>query len=439
MNKSLIILVATATFLVGCGGGSGDGFAGPQTGTSECSNDGQKSFVLEAMRDIYFWNDLLPTNVDLNQFASPEELLVSLTSVQPLDRFSFIGSAAADAAFFNEGETVAFGFSTTFLSADDVRFVRVFAGSPADNAGIERGQRLLAVDGRTIAEIEAAEGLGEAFGPSETGVQRTLRIQLPDNSEFDAVLTKAVFTIDPVPQVRTYTINGTTFGYIELSTFISTAQAPLEAALSDFNQAGINDLILDLRYNGGGLVSIANLLGDLLGGRVAQGRVFSETLFNDGNIDENVTEFFDLLNQSMNLSRLVVITTGGTASASELVINSMEPEVQVQLVGSDTFGKPVGQVGIVFCEKILRPTAFETVNNLGEGRYFDGLPVDCPAADDVFSEVGSQQDPSTAAALALLSTGACPPAPAQAKAVQEIAPFTPPRARTTAQAEAYIY
>jgi hypothetical protein len=117
----------------------------------------------------------------------------------------------------------------------------------------------------------------------------------------------------------------------------------------------------------------------------------------------------------MNLSRLVVIATSGTASASELVINSMETHVDVTIVGDTTFGKPVGQVGALFCDKILRATAFETLNSLNEGGYFNGLPVDCPAADDITEDVGLATDPNLITALTYLETGACPAAPAMLK------------------------
>ncbi len=100
MRKMLYMLAAMTLALPACGGGS-DGV--PQTGTAVCTNDAQMQFVLGAMRDIYFWYDLLPANVDLSQYASPEELLAFLISFQPLDSFSFINSAEADAQFFGEG------------------------------------------------------------------------------------------------------------------------------------------------------------------------------------------------------------------------------------------------------------------------------------------------------------------------------------------------
>ena len=114
----------------------------------------------------------------------------------------------------------------------------------------------------------------------------------------------------------------------------------------------------------------------------------------------------------MSLSRLVVVTSDRTASASELVINGMEPHVEVTVVGDRTFGKPVGQIGLSFCGAVLRLTAFQTVNADGFGDYFDGLPADCPVTDDLTVPVGDAADPNVAAALAYLATGACPPAPA---------------------------
>jgi len=136
--------------------------------------------------------------------------------------------------------------------------------------------------------------------------------------------------------------------------------------------------------------------------------VFSKTLYNDNNSSFNSIRRFQQLTNSLNLSRLVIVGSRRTASASELVTNSMEPHVEVTIVGDTTFGKPVGQVGLEFCEKILRPTSFETVNVLDEGGYFDGLPVDCSAADDLTSAVGADDDPNVVAALSYFANGACP-------------------------------
>ncbi|MCI0516694.1 MAG: S41 family peptidase [Woeseiaceae bacterium] len=376
----------------------------------------QKQFVLDAMRDVYFWNTLLPANVNLASFAGPDDLLAHLISFQPLDQFSYINTAEADSQFFGEGQYLGFGFSFRFVGVDDVRITQVFDSSPAAPAGFARGQRILALDGRSIAEIEAAEGIDTLLD------QETLSFSLrnTDGSEFTVSVTKDVVTIDPLPQWRVIDTPGGSVGYMEFATFVSTADPVFDSIFASFRQAGVTDLILDMRYNGGGLISTTELLGDFLGGGVAGGQVFSRTLFNANNAGANRTALFHQLFNSLNLSRLVVIATESTASASELVINSMEPHVEVTIVGDATFGKPVGQVGIEFCSKILRATAFETVNSLNEGGYFGGLPADCVAADDLAIPVGDDQDPNLITALDYLANGACPvtaiPGPAKALA-----------------------
>lgn len=404
MMRRFLIAMLPCCLLAACGGGSGA--VPPQVGTDECSIDGQKQFVLDQMRDVYYWYDALPAAVDLAAFPTPEALLAHLISFQPLDDFSYIDLAQADAQFFGEGQYQGFGFSTRFEQSDDLRFTRVFESSPANAAGFARGQRILMLNGRTIADIEAAEGIDALF--SLPSLEFTIRRL--DDSEFTVTVAKDLVTIDPVPQHRIIDRpDGTSVGYVELVTFISTADAKLQTVFADFQQAGVVDVIIDLRYNSGGLVSTAELLGDFLGGGVRAGTIFSRTLFNDLNAVFNRDEPFETQPESALLSRLVVIATRQTASASELVTNSMFPHADVSIVGAPTLGKPVGQLGIPFCDKILRPTSFETVNSLNEGQYFDGLPADC-AADDVISiPVGDDADPNLVAALSVLDGGGCPP------------------------------
>jgi C-terminal processing protease CtpA/Prc len=414
MRKPIIIL--SALLVAACS--SSDG-ASDEAPVAACSLEGQKQFVLDNMRAWYFWNDLLPAQVDTSQFATPEDLLAFLTTFSPditpddgidnpVDRFSFINTAAADQAFFGEGKFEGFGFSSRFVAENDLRLSRVFFDSPANLAGLERGQQIIALNGRTIAEIEANEGVNAVFDLSP--LEFTMREI--DGTEFTVEITQDIVTIDPVPQSRIIVDpNGvrTPVGYMELATFISTADAEMDTVFANFRAQGVNDVILDLRYNGGGLVSTSELLGDFLGGDVAENLAYSKTVFNELRAAaNNRTEFFERRGNSMSLVRLVVIASRSTASASELVINGMDPHVEVIIVGDDTFGKPVGQVGLEFCEQILRPTAFQTLNANDFGDYFFGLPVDCAAPDDLDVAVGADNDPNIEAALAYLDTGGCP-------------------------------
>lgn len=418
-----LFLILSASLLAACSSG---GSSSDEPPVAACSLQGQKQFVLDNMRAWYFWNDLLPAQVDTTQFATPEDLLAFLTTFSPdltpedgidnpVDRFSFINTAAADQAFFGEGKFEGFGFSSRFVAENDLRLTRVFFDSPANRGGLARGQRIVALDGRTIAEIQANEGINAVFDlPTLEFTMRPVGGN-PDGSEdFTTTLTQDIVTIDPVPQARVITDpNGVRppVGYMELATFISTADAQMDAVFADFRAQGVNDVILDLRYNGGGLVSTSELLGDFLGGDVAENLVYSKTVFNALRAPANDSiEFFERRANSMSLVRLVVIASRSTASASELVINGMEPHVEVAIVGDDTFGKPVGQVGLEFCEKILRPTAFQTLNANDFGDYFFGLPVDCAAPDDLDVAVGADTDPNIQAALSYLDTGGCPAA-----------------------------
>jgi len=397
------ILMIGIFFVTACGGG-GDGIGGvPQAGN--CTNDAQKQFVLDAMRDWYLWNNLLPTNVDINAYNSPEELLAFLTTVQPLDDFSFINTVEADTQFFGEGKYEGYGFSTRFLAADDLRLARVFVDSPANTAGLARGQRILEMNGRTIAEIEAAEGVGAVFDTSPID----FLMRETNGTEFLVNVAVDIVTIDPIPQSRIIPVTGTPgIGYLEFAQFISTADPEFDTVFSQFRAANVTDVIIDMRFNGGGLVSTAELLGDYLGGSVAQNLIFSNTLFNADRASNNEQEFFELRANSLGLSRLIVIASQGTASASELVTNSMEPHVDVAIVGDRTFGKPVGQIGLEFCGKILRPTAFQTTNADDFGDYFGGLPADCVVTDDLAIPVGVDNDPNVEAALTYFATGGCP-------------------------------
>lgn len=400
--------VLTVLILLGAGACSDSGKSNAlphELGSAACSIDTEKQFVLDAMRDVYYWNDLLPTTVDLAAHATAEDLLEFLISFQPLDDFSYIDLAATDAQFFGEGQYQGFGFSSRFEAPGELRFVRVFDSSPAAAAGFERGQRIVRLNGRTIADIEANEGVDALFAlPS-----LEFTIQQLDGSEDTMPVAQELVTIDPLPQYRIIDLpGGTAVGYLELATFIGTADAVFNDVFAEFRQANVNDVILDLRYNGGGLVSTTELLGNYLGGAVATDPVFSKTLFNSNNSLFNRVAFFQTLTESISLSRLVVIATDRTASASELLTNSMESHVEVSIVGSATLGKPVGQLGIPFCEKILRPTSFETVNADDEGGYFDGLPVDCPVHDDILIPIGDPADPNMVAAQFLLENGSCP-------------------------------
>jgi C-terminal processing protease CtpA/Prc len=420
MRAFLILLVTV--FLTACGDdGDGGGLLPPPT---SCGAEDQKQFVYDAMLGWYLWNDSLPQSVNLSNYATAEDLLDYLVTFRPatdsqgnpIGRFSFITTTEADQQFYGEGRYEGYGFSPVLGAGEtDWQIKRVFEDSPSFRAGMERGQRIIALDGRSIAEIQAAEGTSAVLDAGTAD----FTLQNLDGSEFTVTITEDIVTIDPVPQWGLIDRPGNSpVGYIELSTFIGTANtdpANFTAAFEAFANANVNDVILDLRYNRGGLVSTAELLANYLGGFVAENLLFSSTEYNaDRAAQSNSQTFFSRLGNSLALSRLVVIATReDTASASELVANGLDPHVTVGIVGDRTYGKPVGQVAIDFCEKRLRPTSFQTFNADGFGDYFGGLPADCLADDDLSFAVGDvDNDPNMIAALTWLETGGCPVAAA---------------------------
>jgi len=424
MRYFISFLVLASLAACSSSGSDGDGFVQP----SECSNDGQKQFVLDNLYAWYLWNDLLPANISIADYATPEQLVTQVTqnfgpqkaTGGPLDLFSSVGPLAADQQFFGEGKYEGFGFSWR-IENDEMRFTRVFVDSPANMVGgFERGQTVVSLNGRTIADIRANEGINAVLDNATVDfeVRELNGTVLPPVS-----VTQDIVTIDPVPQARTIDMGAGNppVGYMEFATFISTAHdgvphdgvtnRDFDAVFSSFIAAGVEDVIIDLRYNGGGLVDTANLLGDYLGGFANDGQIFSNTEFNaDRAPANNSIDYFARRGNSIDINRLIVIASRGTASASELVINGLDPFVTggVYIVGDNTFGKPVGQVGIDFCEKILRPTAFKKSNAAGFGDYFDGLPVDCAVADDLNFATGADDDPNIVAALSFVNGAGCP-------------------------------
>ncbi len=429
----LFLVVGPAILVIGCGGGGGDGGTVAAT-PAPCSAEGQTLTVLERMQDIYFWNDepaqqTKYQGIDIADFADADALLDFLRfRPDEFDRgFTFLTTVESETQFFGAGIFVGFGFSFDLLAGDELRIKQVFAGSPAEAAGFTRGFRILEIDGRSIAEIEAAEGLDEVFGPPEPGLSLTFLIEDLNSAQFSTVATKDEVAIDPVPQFRVIATGAKNIGYFEFRTFIDTSNSALLQAFAEFTAQGTTDVIVDLRYNGGGLVSVAEFLTSLLAGPSNVSNVLSRTRFNQANRASDVTSRFSSESNSIDLDSIVFITTEASASASELVINSLEPYFKkFALIGSKTFGKPVGQVASDFCEQRLRAVAFETVNVNDEGQYFDGLPVDCNAADDLNFAIGDPAEASLAAAITYVSTGACPTIQSASTKASELQSFETP-------------
>ncbi len=450
MIRHAVLLTTLTLLLAACGGGDGGGSAPPPVGgtgggggggaATGCTSLQERQFVLNEMRTKYLYNDLLPEGATASSRPTAQELLSFLVEPARVQRkrgarFSFLTTIAEDNAFIQSGAFAGFGFGSR-PEGGGMRITFVIQGSPAEMAGFARGQVILTINGQAVTN---STELQQAAGPPDVGLERTFRIRRLDGSEFEVTVAKAEVDTVPIPTHAVFEQPGTPgIAYIDFRAFIRTADTALNTLFADFRAQGITDYIIDLRYNGGGLVSTAELFGDLLGGLAAEAEIYYQIRFNPARAALNEEYRFEPLPQTVLPARIVFITSRGSASASELLLNGLEPHLEVAMVGDRTFGKPVGQEGFdsTACGLRLRPISFDIANADGRADYFGGLPVDgspvlCSAADDLDFALGDPDEASLRTALDYLATGACPPltlsapAMAPARALEEVPAWLP--------------
>jgi carboxyl-terminal processing protease len=378
-----------------------------QNPPSSCTTTSQNLWVRDQLNTFYYWYQNLTPGVNPASFTSPEAYLEAVR-YRPIDNYySFITSAAASDAFYSDSQVIKYGF-TQLVGTNDILVLQVWPESGAAEAGLARGDRIISVNGTSIAAHVANGTLTNAFGPDVVGQQATIVFDKPTGERKSAQMTKRVVTIPTVSVTRVFEVDGRRVGYVMFNNFVQPSTAALNDAFAALKTAGATELVLDLRYNGGGLVDVAQHLASLIGGGRTDGQVAFNYVHNDkiGPVYNKVTRFTNPSN-ALNLQRLVAITTRSSASASELVLNALRPFIPVTIVGDTTYGKPVGQYGLRFCDKILYPVAFSIKNANLEGDYFDGLPADCPAPDDATHQLGDAEEGSLAEALTVIRTGAC--------------------------------
>ncbi len=435
--------LSVLALLSACGGGGGGGSPTPSpisapppaptpsptpAPSAGCSLLERQNWAAAQLREFYLFPETLPANLSPAGFNTVQDYVDALTATaraQRRDRFfTFVTSIREENAFFQSGQTAGFGIRlSTDAAARRVFIAEAFEGAPALLQGIDRGTEILAVGTseanlRPTADIVAAEGgISNALGPSTAGTTRVLRVQDASGIR-NVTVTKAEFEIPPVSNrygARIIDDGGRRVGYLNLRTFIDTADPALRQAFAGFRSAGITEVIVDFRYNGCGLVSIAELMGDLLGGNRTRQEVFSFTTFRPEKSQFNETRFVEPQPQSISSMKLAFIATNGTASASELVINAFIPYLRANagLIGGNTFGKPVGQIALdrSQCDDRLRVVAFATQNANRQGDYFDGLAskveASCQAPDDFSRQLGDPTEGSVRTALDYLAGRPC--------------------------------
>jgi carboxyl-terminal processing protease len=417
----------------------------PDTGVAFPDRSGttadEKRWVRGWIDETYLWFDEVPTTLASKDYATPIAWFNVLKTPQltasgrAKDRFHFTQGTAAYRSLSQGGVDVGYGLELAFLSASPPRDVRVAytePNSPAAQAGIVRGTRVLEIDGIDVANGSDTTTLNAGLVPAGEGEAHSFRLRAPDGTERTLALAAARVTRFPVQNVKTIATASGPVGYMQFNDHLATAEAALIAAVNQLQGAGVVDLVIDMRYNGGGLLDVASELASMVSSAGATtGAVFERLVFNSKNpfrlapaqatLPFHVTSrgFSTPAGQALprlGLSRITVLAGPDTCSASESVINSLRGVgIAVNLIGGATCGKPYGFLPQDNCGTTYFAIQFQGVNHQGFGDYGDGFAPTCAVADDFDHALGDPAEARLAAALTFRSSGACP-APASSKA-----------------------
>jgi carboxyl-terminal processing protease len=373
-----------------------------------------KDSVVLVSRDVYLWNAQIPASFNAASYTDPAAVMQAIRAysiepgfTEPVDRFSF-------AIKKNEWDNLStgveedFGMSVFFNSPGDLRVKYAEQASPSGLVGIQRGWQILKINGSTDIDTSTASInriVDAVFNSSNT----SFTFKKPDGTTTDITLSAATYQTHPVFADSVYVINNNKVGYLALNSFLGDTTEmynEFNTIFNSFQQKNINSLIIDLRYNGGGYVSMAEKLADYLVPDKGNGQTMYTQTFNSKYSNYNETATFHKLN-SLNLNKIFFIVSDNTASASELLINALKPFLSETLVGpaTHTYGKPVGFFPIPVGDWYAFPVSFKTVNKDGNGDYFNGFTIDHSVKDGVDKNWGDREESCLKTILDYFQTG----------------------------------
>jgi C-terminal processing protease CtpA/Prc len=433
-----------------------------------CTYPEARQEMFNLMRNYYYFNDESEQqakydDITLEDHSSLNGMLGELRWMpETRDRGFTYWLTEQQTRMIFDAESYIFGFRLIFIVDQNgdvvhIELLDVHQGSPAADAGFQRGDKILSMNGKALAGMTISQ-INTEFGPNEDGYEVTFELEKISGARSTHVVAKRLVQIPVVPaeHVSVFDTDKGKVGYLHFRTFFGDAAERLLDEFSRFNAQGVRHLIIDLRYNGGGSVPIAHALATLVGGpelfesntrTLMVEQVHNMLLASFG---WNEKTYFDcrifggeLMGKCQNegalrdLENVVFITSRGSASASELVISALQPYENVTLVGERTYGKPVGQYLFPACEDQsgvpqirFLPVSFATVNADGLADYYEGFPVECEVPDDRSHQLGDAQEGRIAEALRFIETGSCE-APASARiararsAVEAVPPQDP--------------
>jgi len=376
--------------LVACGGG----------GSNQEDNTfsfAEKSFVHNLFTTEYLWYDEVTSNIDYDIYETPNELIDGLKVSQ--DKWSFSATKQQYEDYINQ-KTAGFGFR--YIDGFNVILVRINA--PAYKK-LFRGDKILEVNG----EIATSDNIAKA---SENLNVESLFKVLRGTDEIDVAITPKEYTFK-VTSGKTIIQNGKKIGYLSYDSFTSTSVNEFETQFSKFKKDNITDIIVDLRYNGGGSVDVASILIENFTNRHAGEKQFYLD-WNENYKYNNSSYYFsdEVESNDLNMKRVIFLVTRDTASASELVISALKPylgNTNVVTIGDTTHGKPVGMQGRSYSNNYYFLINFFVKNSSNETTSLNGIKATCRAEDDISHLRGDINETLLKTALAYINNNySCP-------------------------------
>ncbi len=398
MIGKFIGLVTLSFLLVACGNDSSQSSIPFEVSVPKsCSLKDKNQFVYDVLKDSYFWSDKVG-DLDIS-LESNESMFLDHFLYKKKDRFSFLLKRQTFDEVFTQGDAKDFGFLSALIQdsqgAYSYKVTYVYRDSPAFMAGIHRADTILAAkDINTTATL--------------------FRLENSAGEIRDVTLQEKAYHVKNISHTRILNEGDKKVGYFLLHSFIGPDLIKnLDHTFDYFSDNHIDELVIDLRYNGGGLLDVARYLGSLVGGKRVEGHIFERISYNKKYHSKNYNNYFPKLERrDLNLDRVFILTTYATASASEALINSLrasENHIKVITIGQTSYGKPYGMQTISYCDRVLVPIHFIGKNSDGYGDYTSGIVPTCEADDSIDYDFANPQESLLKETLYYIDTGACRP------------------------------
>jgi carboxyl-terminal processing protease len=405
--KNLIIITAIIFFVsASC---KEDSFVPDVAVTPDMARDS----LYYIMKEWYYWYKEMPdiSETEKANYKDPYELM-SAMRYKPVDRWSFVADYDEFNAAMN-GTFIGHGIRIGVDQAGNARIAMIYNGSPLYTDSIRRGWIVKKINGTDPAPVilsNVQTAYDDLIGPSREGITNVFVFQRPNGSLKTVTSTKVSLTINTVILYDTLHLSTGVTGHLVFDSFITPSVFELANAFAYFKANNVKDLILDLRYNSGGYLDIAQTLASYIAGNSYLSTIFLKLQYNDRHQNKNSTYMFKSTSSPLSLSRLAVITTRSTASASEAVMNGLKPVINVVSIGDTTNGKPTGMNGWDIGRKYwMYPVTFKMVNSRNQGEYYDGIVPSKYVTDDISHDFKDRNELCLKEAIRFIETGSVYP------------------------------